>query len=148
LKFTSVEELHAELDRLQTAGYTRQGQWSLPQACRHLAVTMEGNLEPSPSDFATPEETAMKQKFFDMVMGPQGMPLNLPINNPALIPPEDCGDAEIDRLKTAFQTLAKVPHKCIRVGRCGPVPVDELTQLHLAHAAHHLSFLSPQATGN
>jgi hypothetical protein len=143
LKFKTPEELNAELDRLQTGKYSKVGNWNLPQACRHLSATIEGNLIPPPSDEPTAEETAMKQKFFGMVMGAEGMPENLPIGNPALIPPEDCSEAEVERLKNAFKTLAAVPHKCIKVGRCGPVPLAELTELHLAHCAHHLSFLIP-----
>jgi hypothetical protein len=146
LKFKTVAEMNAELDRLQTGKYKKLGNWSLPQACRHLALTIEGSLTPPPSDEPTAEETAMKQKFFGMIMGPDGMPEQLPIGNPALIPPDDCTDAEIDHLKTAFQSIAAYPHKCIKVGRCGPVPTPEVIELHLFHAAHHLSFLQPMPT--
>ena len=67
----------------------------------------------------------------------------MPIGNPALVPSDDCTDAEVDRLKTALQTLTAYPHKTIKIGRCGPVPLDEVVSLHLAHVAHHLSFLVP-----
>ena len=43
----------------------------------------------------------------------------------------------------AFSLLAAYPHSHVKVGRCGPVDVAELTKLHLAHAAHHFSFLEP-----
>ena len=145
LKFKTPQELNAELDRLQTGNYQKVGNWSLPQACHHLASTIEGSLAPAPNDVPTPEETAMKEKFFGMVRSPEGMPEKLPIGNSALIPPDDCTDAEIDRLKRAFETLATLPHKQIKVGRCGPVPVPEVTELHLIHCAHHLSFLLPSA---
>jgi hypothetical protein len=141
LKFKTVDELNAELDQLKTGNYQKLGSWNLPQACRHLAMTIEGSLTPPESDVPTPEETAMKEKFFGMVMGPEGMPEKMPIGNPALIPAEDCSDAEIEHLRAAFQSLVTYPHKCIKVGRCGPVPAVELIDLHLAHAAHHLSFL-------
>jgi hypothetical protein len=143
LKFKTPEELNSELDRLRRVETKQRGNWTVPQACRHLAMIIEGNLNPPPSDVPTPEETAMKEKFFGMVMGDTGMPENLPIGNPDLIPPPDCTDAEIDRLKAAFQKLTSYPHKCIKVGRCGPVPVAELIPLHLAHCAHHLSFHIP-----
>jgi hypothetical protein len=140
--------MNAELDRLQNGKYKKLGNWNLPQACRHLAGTIEGSLAPAENDQPTAEETAIKQKFFGMVMDPEGLPEQLPIGNPALIPPEDCTDAEISRLKKAFEILANVPHKQIKVGRCGPVPIAELTELHLAHCAHHLSFLEPVAPTN
>ncbi len=143
LRFDSIADLNAELDRLRAGTYRKLGNWTLPQVCRHVAMTITGSLTPPPSDEPTAEESAMKQKFFGMVMGSAGMPENLPIGNPALIPPADCSNAEIDVLKSAFQSLATYPHKCVKVGRCGPVPVIELIPLHLAHAAHHLSFLEP-----
>jgi hypothetical protein len=143
LKFKTVAELDAELNQLRTGKYTKVGKWSLPMACKHLAATIEGSLEPAASDTPTPEESAMKAKFFGMVLNPDGFPENLPIGNPALIPAEDCSDAEVDRLKAAFEKLATLPHKHVKVGRCGPVPVEELATIHLAHAAHHLSFLIP-----
>jgi hypothetical protein len=143
LKFKTVAELDADLAQLRSGKYTKVGNWTLPQACRHLALTMEGSLTPAESDTPTAEESAMKQKFFAMVLGPQGMPENLPIGNPALIPGEDCTEAEIDRLKAAFEKLSNLPHKQVKVGRCGPVPVAEIKDLHLVHAAHHLSFLIP-----
>lgn len=143
LKFKTPGELAAELEHLKKTGYTKTGNWNLPQACRHLALVIESNLAPPPSDQPTPEETAMKEKFFSMVLGPQGMPEQMPISNKDLIPPPDCSEAEIERLITAFQTLESIPHKSIKVGRCGPVPLGELTQLHLAHCAHHLSFIIP-----
>jgi hypothetical protein len=36
------------------------------------------------------------------------------------------------------------PHKCVTIGRCGPVPIGQVTALHLAHVSHHLSFLEPK----
>jgi Protein of unknown function (DUF1569) len=143
LKFKTVAELDAELDQLRAGKYKKMGQWSLHQACRHLALVIEGNLNPPSSDVPTPEEAAMKEKFFGMVMGEAGMPENLPIGNSALIPSEDCTEAEVEHLKAAFASFEKYPHKYIKVGRCGPVPVSELLPLHLAHCAHHLSFLIP-----
>lgn len=143
LKFKTPAELNAELDRLRTGSYKKLGKWNLHQACRHLAATIEGSLTPAQNDVPTPEESAMKEKFWGMIMSPEGMPEQLPIGNPALVPPDDCTDAEIDRLKNAFQTLATLPHRQIKVGRCGPVPVAEVAHLHLMHCAHHLSFLDP-----
>jgi hypothetical protein len=143
LMFKTPGELAAELDRLKNVETKQRGKWTVAQACRHLAVTIEANLSPPASEIPTPEETAMKEKFFAMVLGEAGIPENMPIGNPALIPPDDCTDAEIDRLKAAFKALSDYPHKCVKVGRCGPVPVAELIPLHLAHCAHHLSFHIP-----
>ena len=64
LKFNSVAEANVEIDRLSNAPYQKSGNWSLPQACKHLAMVIEGNLTPPPSDEPTADELAMKAKVF------------------------------------------------------------------------------------
>ncbi len=121
-------------------GYRPLGRWSLPQACHHLAAVIGGNLTPPPTDDPpTPDQLAMKAKFFGMVRG--GMPEGIPSG--ATAPPDAVDDAAVDRLADAFAALAAYPHATLMVGRCGPVPVAEVAALHLDHAAHHLSFLAP-----
>ncbi len=143
MKFNSPDQVIADVDQLRARPHHKLGNWTLPQVCRHLAVVIDGNLTPPPTDEPTPEQIAMKQKFFGMVLGPAGMPDNMPAG-PAVLPPDTCGDEAIDHLKAAFKALSEHTHRCILVGRCGPVLTAEVLQLHLAHAAHHLGFLVPK----
>ena len=140
VRFDTPAAVLADVDRLRRGGYRRVGQWSLPQVCHHLAVVIGGNLTPPPTDDRpTPEQLAMKETFFAVVRG--GMPEGIPSG--ATTPPQACDDAAVDRLTAAFDALAAYPHARLMVGRCGPVPVPEVADLHLYHAAHHLSFLEP-----
>ncbi len=70
VRFDTPEAVLADVDRLRRGGYRRVGQWSLPQACHHLAAVISGNLTPPPTDDApTAEQLAIKEKFFGMVRG-------------------------------------------------------------------------------
>ncbi len=140
VRFDTPAAVLADVDRLRRGGYRSVGRWSLPQVCHHLAVVVSGNLTPPPTDdLPTPDQLAMKEKFFGMVRG--GMPEGIPSG--ATTPPEACDETAIDRLADAFAALAAYPHARLMVGRCGPVPVAEVAALHLDHCAHHLSFLQP-----
>jgi hypothetical protein len=140
VRYSAPADVLADVDRLRRGGYRKVGQWTLPQACHHLATVISGNLTPPPNDDPpTPEQLAMKAKFFGMVQG--GMPEGIPSG--ATTPPQACDDTSIDALAAAFAALDAYPHARLMVGRCGPVPTDEVRQLHLHHCAHHLSFLEP-----
>ena len=142
LRFNSPQDVVADLESLRNGPVRSLKKWSLPQACWHVAMVIDGNLNKPDSDVRTPEQEQKKAKFFGTVLGPTGMPEDMPI--PAhLDPPPECGSEQIDRLIAAFEKLARYPHAFIAVGGCGPVSVDEVRQLHLAHAAHHLSFQKP-----
>ena len=141
VRFDTPDAVLADVARLRAAGYRRVGQWSLPQVCHHLSVIIAGNLTPPPNDDPpTAEQLATKEKFFATVLA--GMPEGMPAPA-AVTPPASADDAAIDGLAAALDRLATYPHAAIVVGRCGPVPTDEVRRLHLVHAAHHLSFLEP-----
>ena len=140
VRYATPAAVLADVDRMRRGGYRPVGRWSLPQVCHHLALVISSNLNPPPTDAPpTPEQLAMKEKFFGMVRG--GMPEGIPSG--ATTPPDACDDAAVDRLADAFAALAAYPDATLMVGRCGPVPTAEAAALHLDHAAHHLSFLTP-----
>ena len=45
LSLSTYDEVIAELDRLQAAGYRQLGQWNLGQACGHLSHYLRGSLD-------------------------------------------------------------------------------------------------------
>jgi hypothetical protein len=142
LWLTSIDQAIGEVKRLREGGYTRRGTWSLPQICRHLRMTIDDNLQPPPTDVPTADELAAREKFFSMAMNPAGMPAGLPLP-PERAPAADTADDEVDKFVASLKSLQTCGHKCIKIGRCGPVPLDQVIALHLAHTSHHLSFLEP-----
>jgi Protein of unknown function (DUF1569) len=143
LKFRTPAEMKADVQHLQTAGYKKAGNWTLPQICWHLASTLEAAMEPStePVPPATPEQTAKLNQVLATGQVPPGL-----IAPPTIDPPASADDADIDRLITALKKLETHagpmrPHRIF-----GPMSRELRIEHTLVHAAHHLSFLQPLTT--
>ena len=146
VRFNTGDDVAAEVDRLRANGYRRHGNWTLPQICRHLAVSSEGALKPPATFNATPEQAAMKKALVDVILTTGEPPADLEAPD-FLTPPADCNDGDIDRLKAMLVALAAYPHSHVDFGPMGPVPIGELRAMTLLHAAHHLAFLEPNQPG-
>ena len=145
LSFNSEDDVIAEVDRLRAAGCRPRGKWSLPMTCRHLAVGLESILRPPASSTPTPEQAERKKGFVDVLLR-TGKPIPGFQSPPHMVPPDDCNDAEVDRLKAALLKLKRYEHDFVDFGPFGPVSTDEARRLTLVHSAHHLSHLDPKAT--
>ena len=143
LAFGSFDQTAADVAHLRSAGCVALGQWTLGQVCQHLAGVVEYSMNVPDHDVPTPDEAARREGFFGVILAPGGPPLNMPLPESAR-PPADAGDDQVDRLITALRAFDAWPHPQCGVGRCGPVPKDDVRRLHLAHAAHHLAFLLPR----
>ena len=64
---------------------------------------------------------------------------------PPFQPPAAATDLDIDRFIAELRKLKAYPHDLVQMGPVGPAPIAECRKAHLAHAAHHLSFLVPQS---
>ena len=143
IRFDSIPAVKAEVNRLK-GGYTRAGNWSLPQACAHLGRTVTDNLKPADTEHQTPEQAAKWQGFKSTVLGPEGMPSGMPLAADK-VPPADTPDSAVDDFLKSLDTLSACGHKQLGIGSLGPVPLQDVVRLHLAHAAHHLGHLIPTA---
>ena len=114
--FDRVNDIVAEL---RDRGYTRLGQWSLPQVCYHLAAAVESVLvDPGPTE-PTVEQAAEWHRFLASATSPDGsgIPAGRPLPGPTFDPPADCGDDQCDRLAVACRTLVDWPRpRCCPAG--------------------------------
>ena len=141
--FADVGQLIAEIERLRGGAYARAGTWTLPMICQHLASIVEYSIATPAADDAapSPEQAEAKSGFFSMVLN--GMPPGIPVP-PPFTPSIDAGPDQVDRLIAAMRAIDATPHQAFEFSpKFGPVATYELVGLHLAHAAHHLSFLVP-----
>lgn len=144
LQFKSEDEAIAEVDRLRR-GYRRHGKWSLGQIAWHLALPMSKHLEPAPPGAQpTPEQTAIKAGFVDVIVQTGKPPAHAKTAPPSFMPPETAGDADIDNFKSQMLRMKQIDYPMVAMGPIGPVPTAEVRLCHLAHASHHLSFLTPE----
>src|SRR5450432_4043655 len=126
LRFDTESEVLTEIARLRR-GYTQSGKWTLAQICWHVGLPIEKHLHPpEPADLQrTLEQEAIKQKFVDYIVAHRAPPPGAKDAPPSFIPPENAGEAQIDRYIELLDKLANYPHPRVMMGPIGPVSIDE-----------------------
>lgn len=152
LSFGTLDAAVADARHLLVAGYTRAGNWSLGQACGHLALFVR-----LPIDGVPPLPLGIKVVGF-LVRNTIGPGLKrkmlatgkIPAGRPAIretVLPADADDtANLTEFETQIERLRKftgVPHPSPLLG---PITNGELVRLTCIHAALHLGFLVPNDT--
>lgn len=146
LRFQDFDSVARELEDLRQSGYTKVGKWDLSQVCEHLSIAMKGsihgmNVRPAPwlvRKLVAPFVYRSIIKTGKMMEG-----IKVP---DLLLPGDSSNDAQavadcildLETVKNHQGPFA--PHPFF-----GALAPDEWKQLHLVHAAHHLSFLIPHA---
>ena len=144
LKFSTLDEILADVERLNQSKLRTLGNWSAGQILAHLATTMDWCLDgapvtapwyirlfgwfvknpflrnPMPAGFALPEATA---KY--------------------LVPAETSWEEGLRILRTSIQRL-KTESQRHRSPFLGELTREQWDQLHCRHAELHLSFLIPE----
>lgn len=143
LDFRSIDEMIAEIERLRDRGYRREGNWTLAQVCDHLAIFFRGSLDgydapPAPWHVRLLAKLMLRsalkrRKFKQGVRVPNELLPGDPRDDSAAV-------AEFVELASRYRDSTGEPAPNPFFGRLSR---DTCTQLHLIHAAHHLSFLRP-----
>jgi len=140
LTITNLDQIMPEVDRL-LAGNATVGEWSLGQICHHLALALRSSARArGPVPDATPEQTALRQRFFAAGVFPPGRPA------PAGMLPKADLDAreEAERLRSAVEHFKQSEGPYPAHPALGPLERDDWLRFHCIHAAHHLGFALPQ----
>jgi hypothetical protein len=142
LDFADFEAVEKEIDRLQQGGYQRAGNWDLAQICDHLSQVMEGSLKGFSFQAPWILRKLLAPLILRHVMKTRTMRAGVRV-------PEMAPAARVDpdeSIRRCRQLLQQVQH---HTGEFQPSPFfgrlspEQWRQLHLIHAAHHLSFLVP-----
>jgi Protein of unknown function (DUF1569) len=151
LDFRDFPAVIADAEMLLAKGYDKVGNWSLGQCTGHLANWLEYQMTGFP-----PLPLLLKPVFFVVrntlankimrdVVAKRSMSAGSS-TAPTSIPPEDVSDAaEVNRLKANYDRWDAYTGKFVSSPLFGEQTRDDWRQLHLVHAAHHLSFLLPKA---
>jgi hypothetical protein len=151
LTFHDLDDVLRDVDALAAGGYDRAGNWDLAQACRHLAEWMRFAVDGYPRSplpvrliFAALRPTigrSVLRKTLDTgSMGAGSPTLRETVPAPAADPMPAV--AELRRTIERFRDHRGEYHASPLFGA---LTRDQMTQLHLVHCAHHLSFLVPAA---
>lgn len=144
LEFRNLDALIEDLRGLRDQPYERAGEWSLGQVCEHLRLFMISSMDgfgfrlPWLVRMAGPlilGRTLRRRRIPEGVRGPK-----------PLLPGEEAGiddQAAVDGLIETverYRDHAQPLHPSPLFGRMSR---DQWDQIHLIHAAHHLSFIVP-----
>ncbi|MBI4718163.1 MAG: DUF1569 domain-containing protein [Planctomycetes bacterium] len=141
-EIASVSDIIPEVDRLAASPHRSLGNWTLAQACKHLADSFDGSIE----GFNMGRHR-FKRWFFRRRMLAHAFTKGIPRGatvDPALTPP-----ADVDQPQARAELRRAIERYLGHRGRLKPHPLfgrmsrAEWDRLHCVHAAHHLSLLVP-----
>ncbi len=147
IDFRTCDEVSVEIDRLKADGFAPAGNWSLAQICAHLAKSMEESLDGYTATVSLPIRILVRcgagRLILRRILKKRRMPNN--IKGPAAMMPTDTADefAAVARIREALgRTQAAASFHPSPI--FGKVAAEQMRQIHLIHAAHHLGFLIPR----
>ena len=152
LDFSSSDEVIADIQRLQAAGYEKCGNWNLTQICQHLTETMKGGMDGFGFRLPWVLRATVAKWAFHYGLRKRKLGSGLPTFK--MLKPTHENAADDD------QVIENCIETCRRAESfTGPIEdypllndpsVEDWRQFMWIHAAHHLSFLVPRvsATGH
>jgi hypothetical protein len=143
LAYSSLDEVLADAERLNSGAINALGNWSAGQIFRHLAISFNSSIDGFP--FTFPWYFRLLGKVFKkkLLRGPMPPGYRLPADAEAVIPGPTSTEEGLAELRTAITRLQREPHRATNP-IFGQISNDEWNQIHLMHANLHMSFLVPQ----
>ncbi len=153
LKFDNFDAMLAEVETLKNGGYTSNGNWTLGQACGHLADWMRFPMDGFPKPplpmravfwmMKITVAPGMKRKILA-----EGFKGGLPTAPETVPDAKSFSDEEgIAQLREAVQRLSAWDKELIPSPLFGPMDKEMQTRVSLLHAEHHLGYLEPKGDG-
>jgi len=142
LRYKTAQDVIDDVELLQAKPHDRCGQWCLSQACYHLDKATRRALQPIPYTPNTPEQDARAGNLPGVL---QSGKLPPGIKGPDdIMPGPDVGDDAIASFLATMREFAAA--KQIRENHrvFGNMTQDQMRELTLIHAAHHLSHFVPK----
>jgi hypothetical protein len=145
LHFDRIEDILAEVERLNQGKVQALGNWSCGQVLKHLAAVMNGSIDGGLGRF--PWHFRMMGRLFKKRLLRMQMPPGFQLKGQAaaaLVPPATTWEEGLHVFREAVRRQQTEPNR-------GPNPFlgsmtrEQWEQLHCRHAELHLSFLVPEA---
>jgi len=145
LTFNTLDDAVFECRRLLATGYLQTGNWNLAQMCNHLRLTMQANMRGYPAwmnMMGLPLRPLLRRFALPRLLA--GNSINGVRTAGIFVPLDNLDDAmELDKFEKCvceFKQSSSPLHAHPGFGRMSR---ERFNQFHAAHAAHHLSFLTP-----
>jgi hypothetical protein len=146
-KFSNFAEIEAFIRKLQRTGYVACGKWNLSQICEHLSDWMNYPMVGFPKSGPTVSAVLFcvrclaGKKLYRNVVSKQRMKPGRPTLPQSVYPSTLDESRSVERLVATMQALQNFSGALISSPLFGKLTHAEYVSLHIAHCAHHLSFL-------
>jgi len=143
LDFQDLGQVIGDVQDLRRRGYTRAGNWTLAQVADHLAIFFRGSLEGFSRRMPWIVRALVGKPILGLILRKRRMRAGVQV--PQVFLPGDPRDDEV----AVEQLVGLIERFRNHTGPLQPSPLfchltrQQWTDLHLIHAAHHLSFLLP-----
>lgn len=144
LNFEKLEQAVAECHRLLDSGYQKAGKWSLADACEHIRLTIESNMQGYPwwMSLAAPIRPIMRAMMLPRLLrgdSPAGLP-----TAGMFVPSGNATDRdEVEAFEKCVDSFRRYDGKLYPHPGFGSMSKDQFEHFHASHMAHHLGFLLP-----
>ncbi len=148
LDFKSWPEVLADVENLQRAGYRRTGNWDLAQILEHLTTGLRTAMHGIDHQGAWIIRKIIGPILVRRIIRKRRMGAGIKVPQWWLPGPSHDESAAVDTFRgevEAFQELSTPPHPHPLLGALNK---EQWNDLALIHSAHHLSFLTPEASAN
>jgi len=150
IDFASADEVIGDINDLRTNGYVQTGNWNLTQICQHLAATMDGGMDGfgfrAPYILrATVFRWGFRYALKKRKLG-RGFP-TFKMLRPSHHETKD-DDNLIDKCIESCLRAADYDEDLSGYPLLNDLSAEDWRAFMWIHAAHHLSFLVPEANKN
>jgi hypothetical protein len=149
LSFNTLDEVIADVERLQAKGYTATGQWDLSQVCRHLAEWLRFPVQGFPRMnpvlglvFWVLRNTIGRRSFRKFLDG-KPFPAGKPTMPQTVFPAGGNATEAVALLQQSIDGFKNHRGPVQPSPLFGAMTYDDAVRMQLLHCAHHLSFLVP-----
>jgi len=152
LHYGDFDEILDDVRRMQSRPHCNLGQWTLAQACKHLADTFHASIDGIKLGGHRLRRLLLGRKILGWTFK-NGIPPGVTVDE-KLTPPPGC-----DIEKSLRELEVAIRRYRAHTGKLRPHPIfgrlsrPEWDRLHCFHCAHHLSFIveaptEPEDSGN
>ena len=135
LKYADLDAMLADIARLRR-GYTKGGNWSLPQMAWHINLAYPTPLKAESEQTPLTEAQVARQARWDHYIS-HGKPPEGFEAPKELLPSETCDESDVDALVQRIHDLKALGGRFIHAA-AGVMPVERARGFMLAHGAWHL----------
>jgi hypothetical protein len=154
LIWSDLNQVLEDVENLRVSGYRSVGKWNLAQCCGHIADWMTFPLAGFPPQpwfiraFLSLLKLTMGKAQLRKILRTRSMRSGNPTMPETVYLADTDVTEEVERLKRAVQRLQESHGPYQPSPLFGDMSREDLLDLQVIHAAHHLSFLIPQKNGD